>query len=71
VDGVQDLRGADGIGPRDAPAPIPVASLRELAPWALFALALLSLAYFAALAPGDTLHEALHDGRHLLAFPCH
>jgi cobalt transporter subunit CbtB len=69
VNGVHDLGAADGVGPRDAP--IPIASLRELAPWALFALALLSLAYFAVLAPGDTLHEALHDGRHLLAFPCH
>jgi cobalt transporter subunit CbtB len=56
---------------RDAPAPVPVVSLRELAPWTLFALALLALAYVAVLAPDDTLHEVLHDGRHLLAFPCH
>jgi cobalt transporter subunit CbtB len=58
---------------RDAPMPIPVpvVSLRELTPWALFAMALLSLAYFAGLAPDQSLHELLHDGRHLLGFPCH
>jgi cobalt transporter subunit CbtB len=56
---------------QEAAAPIPVVSLRELAPWALFALALLSLVYLAVLAPDHTLHEVLHDGRHLLGFPCH
>ena len=24
-----------------------------------------------AMAPGGSLHEWLHDGRHLLGFPCH
>jgi cobalt transporter subunit CbtB len=56
---------------RDAPAAVPVVALRDLAPWTLLALALLSLAYLAAFAPDGTLHEVLHDGRHLLAFPCH
>jgi cobalt transporter subunit CbtB len=55
----------------DAPLPVPVASLRELAPWALLGLALLLLAGFAGMAPDHLVHEALHDGRHLLAFPCH
>jgi cobalt transporter subunit CbtB len=57
----------------------PAISLRELAPWALFAAALLmSLIYFVGLdqgalsiVPGRSLHEWLHDGRHLLGFPCH
>jgi hypothetical protein len=56
----------------------PAISLRELAPWALFGLALLLLIYFvgadqgaASLIPGSTLHEWVHDGRHLLGFPCH
>ena len=56
---------------RDAPVAIPVVSLRELAPWTLFALALLSLVYLAGFAGDQTLHELMHDGRHLLAFPCH
>jgi putative cobalt transporter subunit CbtB len=56
----------------------PAISLRELAPWALFAGALLMLLYLVgldqgalSLVPGRGLHEFLHDGRHLLGFPCH
>jgi len=56
----------------------PAISLRELAPWALFAAALLLLAYLVggdqgalSLVPGKLLHEFMHDGRHLLGFPCH
>ncbi|MGH2946039.1 MAG: CbtB domain-containing protein [Solirubrobacteraceae bacterium] len=65
-------------------APLPgavyssVISLREIWPWALFGLALLMLVYFvgveqgaSALAAGNLVHEFVHDGRHLLAFPCH
>lgn len=59
-----------------APAPIP---LREIAPWALFAgVVLLALLYLVGMDQGATsvisgemLHEFVHDGRHLLAFPCH
>lgn len=59
-----------------APAPIP---LREVAPWALFAGAvLLALLYLVGMDQGATsvisgemVHEFAHDGRHLLAFPCH
>jgi hypothetical protein len=57
------------------PAPV---SLRELWPWALFGLALLALLYFVAMdqgavsvVPGMYVHEFVHDGRHLLGFPCH
>lgn len=57
----------------------PIVSPRELAPYAVFAGALLTLAIFfvgteqatAALAGGATVHELLHDARHLLSFPCH
>jgi hypothetical protein len=56
----------------------PAISLRELAPWALFAGALLLLLYIvgvdqgaSTLIPGRFLHEWVHDGRHLLGFPCH
>ncbi|MCI0467035.1 MAG: CbtB-domain containing protein [Beijerinckiaceae bacterium] len=62
--------------PAARPVPIP---LREILPWLAFTfvLALLCL-YFvgaeqgaAALIPGQYVHEFVHDGRHLLAFPCH
>jgi hypothetical protein len=61
-----------------APAITPV-SLRELAPWALFTgLLALVLLYFVgaeqgavAVLSGETVHEWVHDGRHLLGFPCH
>ena len=56
----------------------PALSLREVWPWALFGLALLMLVYFvgvdegaSSLVPGKVLHEWVHDGRHLLGFPCH
>ena len=55
--------------------PIP---LRELAPWALFALLLLLQLYLVgteqgalSLFQGMSIHEFVHDGRHQLGFPCH
>jgi hypothetical protein len=53
--------------------------LRDSLPWLAFGglLALLAL-YFVgveqgatALFPGGLVHETMHDGRHLLGFPCH
>ena len=56
----------------------PAVSLRDIAPWAVFALALLTLVYTVgveqgatSLTSGNVLHEWMHDGRHLLGFPCH
>jgi Probable cobalt transporter subunit (CbtB) len=58
------------------PASIPV---RQILPWAVFGglLCLVAL-YFVgteqgatSLFPGMYIHEFLHDGRHLLGFPCH
>lgn len=52
---------------------------RELLPWAIFGtlLAMIFL-YFVtteqgavALFSGKYVHELVHDGRHLLGFPCH
>jgi hypothetical protein len=47
-------------------------------PWVLFGLALLALLYLvgadegaASVIPGRFVHEWMHDGRHLLGFPCH
>lgn len=56
--------------------PIP---LRELLPWAIFGglLMLLTLYFVGAeegatsIVPGMYVHEFVHDGRHLLGFPCH
>jgi len=57
----------------------PIATPRELLPFALFAGVLMLLGiYFVGAEEGATsiiggsaVHELLHDGRHLLGFPCH
>ena len=52
--------------------------VREILPWAIFAALALLAIYFVgieegatSLVPGMYVHEFLHDGRHLLGFPCH
>jgi cobalt transporter subunit CbtB len=60
-------------------APLPVVSLRELLPYAVFAgLLMMVLIYFvgaeegiASMIGGRPVHEFVHDARHLLGFPCH
>ena len=56
----------------------PAVSLHDAWPWAIFAAALLAALYFvgldegaASLIPDRAVHEWVHDGRHLLGFPCH
>jgi hypothetical protein len=58
-----------------ASRPIP---LREVLPWLIFGALLLLLIYFVgaeegatSIIPGMYVHEFVHDGRHLLGFPCH
>jgi hypothetical protein len=59
-----------------AVAPIP---LGRLAPWALLfgLLALLAIFFIStdqgavSLPAGNAIHEWVHDGRHLLGYPCH
>jgi len=59
--------------------PVAVIPLREWLPWAIFAGLILLLAiYFVGAEQGATsliggkyVHEFVHDGRHLLGFPCH
>ncbi|MEU4924355.1 CbtB domain-containing protein [Streptomyces parvus] len=54
-------------------------SAKVLAPWAVFfGILMLVLLYFVgaeqgatALVSGEGVHEWVHDGRHLLGFPCH
>ncbi len=66
---------ADGsIAPSDLAIPV-----RELAPWlvlgALFAMSVLvlisSVQGAITIPEGTAIHEWVHDGRHLLGFPCH
>jgi len=67
-----------------AVAPIPtveIASipLRELLPWLLMVALVAAIAVFfvsadqgaISIPSGTLLHEFVHDGRHLLGFPCH
>jgi hypothetical protein len=64
---------------RAGAAPAPVASPRELLPYAVFGgLVLMILVSFVgaeegalSLVGGTGVHELVHDARHLLGFPCH
>ena len=63
------------LQPVAQPVPIPVS---ELFPWLLFAVVMLLAIYFVGVEEGATamisgmyVHEFVHDGRHLLGFPCH
>ena len=64
------------LAPEALAQPIP---LRELWPWLVFAglIALIAI-YFVGAEEGATslisgmyVHEWVHDGRHMLGFPCH
>jgi hypothetical protein len=58
---------------------VPSIPLAELAPWALFfgLIGLLVVFFVSAdqgavsLLAGSAIHEWVHDGRHLLGYPCH
>ncbi|HEX6758794.1 MAG TPA: CbtB-domain containing protein [Propionibacteriaceae bacterium] len=64
-------------------APVTIAapplSLGQVLPWLIFAgmLALVAMYFISAeqgvasLFSGTAVHEWVHDGRHLLGFPCH
>ena len=57
-------------------SPIPV---REILPWAVFGgLIMFMLLYLVGIEQGVTslfsgmyVHEFVHDGRHIIGFPCH
>lgn len=63
------------------PVPLPLAPLpvRAVLPWAVFfGVLMLMLTYFVgaeqgalSVFSGQGVHEWVHDGRHLLGFPCH
>ncbi len=71
-----DSAGAFNGAADSRPVAIPVA---DLLPWVVFGgLLMLVALYFVgaeqgatSLVPGMAVHEFLHDGRHLLGFPCH
>ena len=58
---------------------LPTVPLRELAPWAvLFGLLAALVLFFVSadqgvvsIPSGTAIHEWVHDGRHLLGYPCH
>lgn len=62
--------------PRAVPTPIPA---RDVLPWAAFiAVITVLLIYFVgaeqgatSIISGEYVHEFVHDGRHLVGFPCH
>ncbi len=70
------LSSADAVS---QPIALPTIPVNELLPWAMFGGLLMLLAiYFVgaeqgatALLHGRMVHEFVHDGRHLLGFPCH
>ena len=58
---------------------LPTIALRELLPWLLMfgLLAMLAIFFVSAdqgavsIPAGNAIHEWVHDGRHLLGYPCH
>ena len=60
-------------------AEIPTIPLRELLPWLLMAALVAALTVFfisadqgaISIPSGNAIHEWVHDGRHLLGYPCH
>jgi Probable cobalt transporter subunit (CbtB) len=65
--------------PQPSSVPAPIATPGELLPYFVFGgLVLLILLYFVgaekgalSLVSGSSVHELVHDPRHLFGFPCH
>ncbi|WP_299531751.1 CbtB-domain containing protein [uncultured Streptomyces sp.] len=70
---------AQSAAPATGTTAITPVSAKALAPWAVFVgILMLVLLYFVgaeqgatSLFSGEGVHEWVHDGRHLLGFPCH
>lgn len=70
---------SDQTATHDLPIALPKISIRELAPYLFFgALMMLMILYFVgaeqgatSIVGGSSIHEFVHDARHLLGFPCH
>ncbi|MBS0559792.1 MAG: CbtB-domain containing protein [Proteobacteria bacterium] len=72
---MSDTAAVQVAAPPAIAAPLP---LRDIAPWTIFGLLMLLALYFVGVEEGATalfsgmyVHEFVHDGRHLLGFPCH
>ncbi|MET0766696.1 MAG: CbtB-domain containing protein [Aeromicrobium sp.] len=58
---------------------IPSIPVADLAPWATFVFLVAAIVLFfisadqgaVSIPSGTAIHEWVHDGRHLLGFPCH
>jgi len=58
---------------------IPTIPVAQLAPWAAFVFLVAAIVLFfisadqgaVSIPSGTAVHEWVHDGRHLLGFPCH
>ncbi|MCA0179297.1 MAG: CbtB-domain containing protein [Actinobacteria bacterium] len=67
------------VAPIPSSVALPTISPGELAPWAFFfgLIAVLVLFFVSAdqgaisIPAGNAIHEWVHDGRHLLGYPCH
>ena len=67
------------LAPGARPARPPAIPVKEALPWAILGgLVLMIAIYFVGAEEGATslvkgmyVHEFVHDGRHLLGFPCH
>lgn len=67
------------VAPIPSSVALPTISPGELAPWAIFfgLIAVLVLFFVSAdqgaisIPAGNAIHEWVHDGRHLLGYPCH
>jgi len=65
--------------PSATPLAVPPFTVRQVLPWLVLAGLLLAVGLFfvsaeegaMALLAGTAVHEWVHDGRHLLGFPCH
>jgi hypothetical protein len=70
---------SDQTATHDQPIALPKISIGELAPYLFFgALMMLMILYFVgaeqgatSIVGGSSIHEFVHDARHLLGFPCH
>ena len=75
----EDIVSQSAVAPVSGAVPLPTIPLRELAPWAFFfgLLAVLALFFISAnqgaisIPAGTAIHEWVHDGSHLLGYPCH
>ena len=58
---------------------IPSIPITQLAPWAAFVFLIAAIVLFfisadqgiVSIPSGNAIHEWVHDGRHLLGYPCH